>query len=306
MKKVFAAIIITIVLPLLSQACDTCGCKVGNQYIGILPDFNKYVFGMRYRYSSLHSQVRAGGSAYLTSLEKFNTVDLWGGWNITHKIGIMGSIPYRFEELNNPAVTTSKNGLGDIYLLGYYKLLNNRHTSASGKSLVQNLWFGVGIEMPTGKYDSSDKNMLNDTVNLYQLGSGSTDVPFNVIYNICLPNAGLNVSLMYKINTVNKDDYEYGNKFNINAQAYYKFSIKHNVAVMPGISIQFENFQRSMDNHEWVEGSSGNLMTGTIGVQTNFKTIAIGGNFQTPLQQNVGKGIIKFNNTWMVQLSFIL
>ena len=242
----------------------------------------------------------------LTTLEKYKTAEFWGGWNITGKIGIMGSIPYKFEELTNQVATTSKNGLGDIYVLGYYKLLNHRHTINSGKLLVQNLWFGVGIEMPTGKYDPSDKSMLNDTVNLYQLGSGSTDVPFNVIYNICLPDAGLNVSSMYKINTVNKYAYEYGNRFNINAQAYYKFSIKHKVTIMPDIGIQFENFQRSMNNHDWVEASNGNLMMGMIGVQTDFKTISIGGNFQTPLQQNVGKGIIKFNNTCMVQVSFTL
>ena len=148
--------------------------------------------------------------------------------------------------------------------------------------------------------------MLNDTVNLYQLGSGSTDVPFNVIYNICLPDAGLNVSSMYKINTVNKYAYEYGNRFNINAQAYYKFSIKHKVTIMPDIGIQFENFQQSMDHHDWAEASNGNLLMGTIGAQINFKTISIGGNFQTPLQQNVGKGIIKFNNAFMMQISFTL
>jgi hypothetical protein len=176
----------------------------------------------------------------------------------------------------------------------------------SGKLLVQNLWFGAGIEMPTGKYNSSDKSKLNDTLNLYQLGSGSTDVPFNVIYNICLPKAGLNVSSMYKINTVNKYEYEYGNRFNMNAQAYYTFSINHTVIVVPVIGFQFENFQRSMDHEHWVEVTAGNLMTGTIGVQTHFRKIAIGGNFQIPLQQNVGNGIIKFNNAFMVQISFAL
>ena len=306
MKKVFAVIIITLGLPLLSQACDTCGCGTGNQYIGILPDFSKQAFGLRYNYNSLHSRVYTGGSAYSTTLEKYNTVELWGAWNITHKIGIMGSVPYRFESFDDQVVTTSKSGVGDIYLLGYYKLLSHSHTIKSGKLLVQNLWFGAGIELPTGKYDPSDKSILNDTVNLYQLGSGSTDVPFNVMYNICLPHAGLNVSSIYKINTENKHVYEYGNRFTVNAQGYYKFSSKHNVTIMPEIGFRFENFQRSMDNHDWVEASGGNLIMGTIGVQASFKTISVGGNFQTPLQQNVGKGIIKFNNTCMVQISFSL
>jgi len=249
--------------------------------------------------------VSAGGS--ITSmLVKYNTVELWGGWNITRKIRIMSFVPYRFEELNNQAVTKSKNGLGDISLLGYYELLNNRHTIDSGKLSVQNLWFGVGVEMPTGKYETGDKSILNERGNLYQLGSGSTDVIFNAVYNICLRSAELNGSSTYKINTVNKYGYEYGNYFNIKAQAYYKFCITHTITVAPGIGVQFENFQHSVDDEKWVETATGNLLTGTVGVENNFKRIAIGGNFQTPLQQNLGKGIIEANNRCIVYVSFTL
>ena len=200
----------------------------------------------------------------------------------------------------------SKNGLGDISLLGYYELLNNRHTIDSGKLSAQNLWFGVGVEMPTGKYETGNKSSLNERGNLCQLGSGSTDVIFNAVYNICLRNAELNSSSIYKINTVNKYGYEYGNYFNIKAQAYYKFCITHTISVAPGIGVQFENFQHSVDDEKWVETATGNLLTGTLGVETNFKRIAIGGNFQTPLQQNLGKGIIEANNRCIVHVSFTL
>jgi len=305
MKKVFAVIIITLALPLLSQACDTCNCSTGNRYISILPDFREHVFGLRYRYSSLHSSVNINGSA-TPALETYNAVEFWSGWNITRKIRIMGFIPYRFAELLSQAATTSKNGLGDISLVGYYKLLNNRHTIDSGRSLVQNLWFGVGAEMPTGEYDTTDKSMLNESGNLHQLGSGSTDVIFNIVYNICLRNTELNFSSTYKINTVNKYAYEYGNYFNINAQAYYKFCIKHTITVAPDIGAQFENFQHSVDEEHWDKTASGNLITGTVGVETNFKRIAIGGNFQTPLQQNLGKGLVEANNRWIVHISFTL
>jgi len=306
MKKITVIMITALAFPFLSRAYDTC-CNTGNQYIGVLPAFNKHVFGLQYRYNSLHSQLSAGGSGnYATALEKYSTVEFWSGWNITGKIGILGVVPYRFETLNHQGATVSKKGLGDMYVLGYYKLFSNRHRVQSGKLLVQDLWFGAGIELPTGKYNAPDKSTLNDTVNLYQLGSGSTDVPFNIIYNICLAKAGLNVSLMYKINTVNQDDYEYGNRFNINAQGYYTFNIKPAVTVVPVISLQFENFQRSMDHGDWVEASAGNLITGTVGIQASFKTITIGGNFQTPLQQNVGKGMVEFNNTFMAHISFAL
>jgi len=304
MKKIFAVIIVILALPLLSQACDTCGCNVNNRYTSILPDFRNHVLGLRYRYSSLNSYTT--GAPGTSTFETYNSFELWGGWNITHKIRVMASIPYRFEELNHQAATMSKNGLGDISLLVYYKLLDNRHIIDSEKSRVQNLWFGAGVETPTGKYEPSDKNILNGSGNLYQLGSGSTDVIFNVVYNLFLRNWELDGSTIYKINTVNKDRYEYGNYFNVKAQAYYKFYIARTTTVAPDIGLQFENFQHSVDNDQWVKTATGNVITGTVGVETNFKGMAIGGSFQIPLKQNLGKGIIDVNNTYVVHVAFTL
>ncbi|HEX5152441.1 MAG TPA: transporter [Parafilimonas sp.] len=307
MKKIFPVIFALLALSTVSHACEICGCGVGTQYIGILPDFKSHVFGVRYRYSSLYSHVGAGGATtYLTTLEKYNTLEAWGGWNITRKIRMMGSIPYGFNERINQGVTTTKNGIGDIYLSAYYELLNNRRTTNANKLLVQNLWFGAGVKLPTGKYNPADKTMQNENGNLFQLGTGSTDVLLSVMYDLRLQDAGINLSSMYKINTVNKYDYEYGNKFNINTTAYYKFSIKNKLSIAPNMGVQFETAQQDLDKGLPVEVSGGNLLVGTIGVETSFKSIAIGGNFQTPLSQNLGKGIIKANNRCMVHVSFAL
>lgn len=307
MKRIFLALFIICILPAFSKACEICGCGVGTQYIGILPDFKNHVFGIRYRYSSLYSHVGVGGATtYLTTLEKYNTVEVWGGWNITRKIRVMGSIPYGFNERINQGVTTSKSGIGDIYLSAYYELLNNRHTTNANKLLVQNLWFGAGVKLPTGEYNPADKTMQNENGNLFQLGTGSTDVLLSLMYDLRLQDAGINISSVYKINTVNKFDYEYGNKFNVNTALYYKFSIKNKLSIAPNVGAQFETAQEDLDKGLPVEVSGGNLLVGTIGVETSFKRIAIGGNFQTPLSQDIGKGIIKANNRCMVHISFTL
>jgi len=306
MKK-YIPLLLLALAPFLSKACEICGCGVGNQYIGILPDFKNHVFGLRYRYSSLYSHVGAGGATtYLTTLEKYNTIEFWGGWNVTRKIRIMGSLPYGFNERINQGTTTSKSGIGDIFFSGYYELLNNRHTTNSGKLLVQNLWFGAGVKLPTGQYNPADKSMQNENGNLFQLGTGSTDVLLSVMYDLRLQDAGINVSSMYKINTVNKYDYEYGNKFNINTALYYKFRIKNKLSVAPSMGVQFETAQQDVDKGLSVEVSGGNLLVGTVGVETNYKKIAIGANFQTPLHQDLGKGIIRANNRCMVHVSFAL
>ncbi|MEP7259425.1 MAG: transporter, partial [Flavitalea sp.] len=74
MKKRCLLIIVTIAISYGSMACDICGCGVGNSYIGILPDFNKRIIGLRYRYNSIFTHVGIGGaSTYLTTDERYRT-----------------------------------------------------------------------------------------------------------------------------------------------------------------------------------------------------------------------------------------
>lgn len=307
MKKLIIVLFTIMMLPAISEACEICGCGVGNQYIGILPDFRKHIFGLRYRYSSLYTHVGIdGATTYLTTKEKYNTVELYGGWNITNNIRLMASAPYAFNDKTNQGTTTSKNGIGDVYITAYYQLLNSRHTTANNKMLVQSLWLGGGIKFATGEYNPLDKGSQNDNPNLFQLGTGSTDFLLNGMYDVRLQDVGLNVSASYKINTANKYDYAYGNKFNVNAQAYYKLLIKNKVTIAPNAGIQYENSQRDNDNGIHVDATGGNLLMATLGVETSFKRISIGANYQTPLQQNLGKGIIKANDRCMVHVSFTL
>src|SRR4051812_20767980 len=111
MRKYILILIIIAASPILSMACDICGCGVGNSYIGILPDFHKHIFGLRYRYNSLLTHVGAdGNTTYLTSTEKYNTIEAWGGWNITSNVRILASVPYSFNErINNQGVSQSKD-----------------------------------------------------------------------------------------------------------------------------------------------------------------------------------------------------
>lgn len=218
----------------------------------------------------------------------------------------MAAVPYAFNDRSNQGTTTSKNGIGDVYLNAYYQLLNNRHTTANNKLLVQSLWLGSGIKLATGKYNPLDKSTQSDNPNLFQLGTGSTDFMLNAMYDVRLQDVGINLSTSYKINTANKYDYTYGNKLNMNAQAYYKILVKSKYSLAPNAGIQFENAQRDDDNGIHVDATGGNLLCATLGVETSFNHISIGANYQTPLQQNLGKGIIKANDRLMVHVSVTL
>jgi len=305
MKKAIICIILAFSIS-SSFACDICGCGVGGNYIGILPEFHKHIFGLRYRYSSLLTHVGAGGgNTYLTSRENYHTAELWGGWNIGKKFRIMAAIPYSFNERINQGIKSGKNGFGDISVYGYYQLLNKKR-SINNKLLVQTLWIGGGIKLPTGKYETADKDISTQNSNLFQLGTGSADFTLNAMYDIRLQDAGLNINASYKMNTANKYEYNYGNKINSSAQLYYKLKIKKMFTVAPNLGITYERSKKDLDKKFTVDLSGGNLLVASAGIETSFNKISIGGNWQMPLSQKLANGFVKANNRLMVHLSVAL
>lgn len=286
-------------------ACDICGCGIGNSYIGILPNFKKTIVGIRYRHNAMTTHVGVGGSvSYLTTYEKYNVAELWGGWTVSNNFRVMMSLPYNFSERTNHGITNTKNGLGDINVTGLYQVLGKKAT-ATDQTIVQSLWMGAGIKLATGKYNPSDKSGSNNA-NLFQLGTGSNDFTLNAMYDIKKMNAGINISAAYKINTANKYDYRYGNKINVSSQVYYAFAIGNKLVVSPNAGVQFEAAAMDDDNGTEVSVSGGNILQGTAGVEISFGKISLGANLQTPLSQNLAKGIVHAGNRNMIHVSIAL
>jgi hypothetical protein len=306
MKKL-AVIVIAVICFSKANACDICGCGVGGNYIGILPEFNQHVFGLRYRLNSLTTHIGTGGNTtYLTTEEIYQTIELWGGWNIGKKFRVMAAVPYAFNERSNQGVSNRKDGVGDISVNGYYQLFNTQKVMPGGKALVQTFWAGAGLKLPTGRYTDEDKQNTSQNTNLFQLGTGSVDFAFNAMYDLQWQNAGLNISGTYKMNSDNKYDYNYGNKVNSSAQLYYKFRVKEKLTIAPNAGMVYENSKKDIDNKIMVDVSGGNLLQGSLGVETAVKKLSIGASWQTPLSQDLADGFVKTNSRVMLHISFIL
>jgi Putative MetA-pathway of phenol degradation len=288
-------------------ACDICGCGVGSYYLGILPDFKKRFIGLRYQHKGLTTHISADGTvSYLTSQETYQTAELWGAFNVGKRFRIMGFVPVNFNERINQGNKTSKSGIGDIAVMGYYKVFDNSKT-VSEKLLVQSLWVGGGIKLPTGKYDPADKNISQNTQNTFQLGTASIDFTLNAMYDVRLQDAGINTNISYKVNTANKYDYQYGNKVTANILGYYKFNIKNKLTIAPNTGILYEQAQKDLNsNAHKVDESGGYSTMATLGAEFSVKQISFGGNFQTPLAQSLAGDRVKAKDRFMVHVSFSL
>ncbi len=217
----------------------------------------------------------------------------------------MASVPVALNTKQNQENKESKTGLGDAGIQGFYRLLNTRLTVGKSKLLIQDLWIGGGVKLPTGKYEPADKEETGKSANLFQLGTGSFDFMLTAMYDIRLQDAGLNITGSYKINTSNKYDYYYGNKFSGSTQLYYKFRIKDVATLAPNAGISYETAMRDLDEGYSVYTSGGSILFGTLGAELVYKKIALGGNWQPPFRQDLAHGALKAHNKMMLHVALM-
>lgn len=307
MKKKTTLVVLLLISSYVVQACDICGCGVGSYYIGILPDFKKRFIGLRYQYKSLRSHLGPGGTtSYLTTSETYQTAELWGGWNIGRKFRILSFVPVNFNSRENQGQTRNRSGLGDIAVVGYYQLLNTQNTNNNNKLIVQSLWIGAGIKIPTGQYEPTERKENEDTPNNFQLGTASTDFSVHLMYDVRIMDFGVNVNLSYKMNTPNKYQYQYGNKFSSNILAYYKFRLNDNVSVGPNAGILYETAVKDKENKKYtIDQSGGYSLMGTAGAEASFNRISAGINFQPVISQHLANMQIKAGNRAMIHVTYL-
>lgn len=174
----------------------------------------------------------------------------------------------------------------------------------NSKLFVHSLWIGGGFKLPTGKYEPAERKESEDSPNNFQLGTASVDFTLNAMYDIRLMDVGLNTNISYKLNTRNKYDYQYGNKFTANLLAYYKLRPLKDLSISPNAGILYETADKDKEQIA-VDVSGGYTLMGTAGLELSFKQYAIGGNFQPVLSQELAGMKVKAGNRAMVHLTYL-
>ena len=222
-----------------THACEICGCGGSNTYLGLFPDFKTKFIGLRYNHQYYKTVLSGVPDEF--SNNYYNTIELWGGLNIGKKWNLMGFVPFRFNEQAGDDGTSYINGFGDVTILTNYKLWNKASFFVS-QGVLQQIWVGGGVKLPTGKYEINVKDPSTSISDINsQLGTGTVDFLFNLMYNVKLGNLGVNTTFNYKVNTT-KDEYIFGNKFTFNSICYYRIVCNNRTYISMGNPFVFSVF----------------------------------------------------------------
>jgi hypothetical protein len=289
MKKVLGLVFLSsLAFTLPGEACSICGCGGGNLYMGLLPDFQKHFIGFRYQFAGYHSQLLNDPTQFSTNY--YNQLEIWGGMHIGKMIQVLAFVPYYENRQIDDDGKMRSSGLGDISAIGQYEVFHI-YSPLNKKLLAEQLlWLGGGIKLPTGAFGLSnlDSNTTVADINA-QLGTGSTDFLLNGMYILKIGKWAANISATYKINTVNKESYRYGNKFSTVLIAQYRIPLGKG-AIAPNMGIGYDHVKSNTMEGKEVEYTGSSVMTGVAGVEYSIRRIGIGVNGQLPLVQNFAGG----------------
>jgi hypothetical protein len=313
MKKIFVVVLLCTTIN--SFACSICGCGSGNLYMGLFPSFKSKFIGIRYNYSEYHTHLLNSPAQY--SHNFYHSTEIWSGINIGQRFQVLAFVPYHYNVQNDDDMgRTTKSGLGDITLVGNYKLFDSRLTQKEASGAVQQLWIGGGVKLPTGSFNVNVADTATTLADINaQIGTGSTDLLLNARHSIETNHFGINTSFNYKITTANAQNYRYGNKLTVNSIVFYKFT-KKALNIMPNAGIALESVEGNRLNGSKIylsEGlNSGSYATGgyalnaLAGFELATGAITIGANVQLPVKQDFAAGQTKQNIKAMLHVSFAL
>ncbi|WP_157359357.1 transporter [Wenyingzhuangia fucanilytica] len=283
LKKI--SIVLITIFSINSYACDVCGCGAGNSSSTQYSNYN--YFGLSYNY--MHFNYKEGiHSTSPIGTDNINSVQLTGQYFITGRLSINTMIPFQFNEREASTGTVQNHGLGDISLTGLFNLFHNDDN--------QSLRIGVGVKLPTGKFDLIRANANNaSSISATQLGTGALDVIFPLQYAIQINDISFQANATYFYKTENKYYFKYGDQTQIQAKVSYLFkeTTKASWSVSGGVS--YDKFLNSKTSGSANFNTDGVMTNAIIGLKCELQKLAIGINYQTPIDQKLVNNDVTFN-----------
>ena len=301
MKKSFISLFV-LVVAYTSNACDICGCGVGNFNPYMFPHLAQKFISVGYNYRYYRSNAHDDLGNEMLNKEYYQSFSVAGQFTIARRIELMGYLPFQSNLQKGPEGNKSLNKLGDVIFLANYRLVD--HVSFDNK-LRQTVVAGGGIKLPTGSYqyeEGSEKGVDNPN---FQAGTGSTDFLLNGSYSLRYKKIAVSAGITYKMNTSNKEDYRFGNRLLTVVQFNYVRDVR-SISVIPNIGLVMEKMNGDRESGASVDHTGGHNVQATVGLDVNNRKIAAGISYGKPIKQDLAMGHVQAMPGVNVHVSFIL
>ncbi|MCC7504199.1 MAG: hypothetical protein IT259_02810 [Saprospiraceae bacterium] len=302
MRTLFIAVALLAFMPSMS-ACDVCGCSIGGNYFGILPQFHRHFIGLRWseqQFNSSHTRAALLAGDDVTD-EQFRTIDLLARFYPWQRVQILALAPYHDFQRTEHGLPIHTQGIGDVSVLANYIVFD------SGDSLRRSwrhtLTLGGGLKLPTGKHTlyNTEGELIHPNM---QPGTGSTDFMISAAYTLRKGAWGLSTDGIARLNTANNDEYRFGNRLSGSAKIFYWNKIGP-FTLLPNLGVFSDYAQPNRDKGETVDNTGGLVTLATSGLEVYTGRFSIGFTYQIPVYENLGDGAIDARNRWMATINYI-
>lgn len=294
-RLIFLLLVICLGLHTSSFACEVCGCSATGSIMTINPDFRSNFVTLGWRYSRFYaSENLDGGTDY------FHQANLTMGFRPLPRWQILTILPYNLNRHVSVLEDNAFNGLGDGVFMTRFTVAEPSDSSRSG--IQQYLFLGAGIKSPTGKFDLNNQETAMPAN--FQLGSGSWDYLFNLLYNFRYRPWGITLDITTRLNTRNKDEYRFGNQAVARLFASFLFR-KKKVSFMPYGGIYTEILARNVHQNIYQYGTGGSGAYATGGMEIQTRTINMNLSYQRAVATHYAGGEITGGDRVSASISYL-
>jgi len=299
MHKIAGCILI-LLCTFQTKACDICGCAASGNQLGILPQLNKHIIGIKYQYSHFSSLPHSISEGNHITNEQFHSQQIWARFVAHKRWHFFAFLPYKLNIRSTESSTTKVSGIGDAMLLSNLVVFNT--AQYSGKPLNHALQFSMGIKMPTGKSDAVRNGlMLHSNI---QVGTGSVDLPVNMVYTLRYRSYGTNIELNFVKNGANKQQFRFGNRAIASLKAFAWKEVK-NISILPHTGLSYEYAAPDYQAETAQEYTGGKNILGNAGLDIYFKKLGLNILFQKSVYQTMSDGYITSHPRLMTNIFFL-
>ena len=277
-------VVVLLVLSTFSSlACDVCGCAVGGMSMGLGLDAHSNFIGLRYSHVTFNASIDYN-SQYLEDVysnDVYNRYELVSKYHFTPRVYTTAILPYVQNSMVGNTESVQLNSLGDIGVNAFYRLIQaSMDTTARFNHLLD---FGMGVSLPTGKYDLAHEG---DLVNRnFQAGTGAVNYRLSLNYILTYNNWRVGLENNYQLNTKNKHAYKFGNQYNSVLYLGKLFRFK-DITVFPTVGLYYERGKQHLNDDKLVFNTGGEALLADLGVQFKWKRYMVWGKYLPVLYQN--------------------